>query len=75
MKWISVEDRLPDENTKVFFWLVAKEPKECPHDSSGNPITNYGILKPYMDIHRWNCWSGLSKPTHWMPLPEPPNQD
>jgi hypothetical protein len=69
--WISVEDRLPDENTKVFFWLIPKPPELCPHDTSGNPICATGD-EPYWYICKWECWGALWMPTHWQPRPEPP---
>ena len=71
--WISVDERLPDENEEVWFWLIPKPPEECPCDSSGNHITSKGT-PPFKSIHRWRCWGSLFKPTHWMPLPEPPKE-
>lgn len=73
--WINVKDELPNKDVKVWFWLVPTLPEDCPHDTSGNPITVYGKVKPYMEVHRWNCWSGLMSPTHWQPLPEPPTNE
>lgn len=62
-RWISVEERLPE------------------HDHMGNPV---GVLACLPDGEvcigfcdndeygvRWHCQS-TKKPTHWMPLPEPP---
>ena len=69
-EWISVEDRLPDPDEKVWFWLIPKSSEECPHDTSGKPIVSNA--EPFMDICKWKCWGSLSKPTYWMPLPEPP---
>ena len=69
-KWISVEDRLPPEDLKVIFWVIAKPDDECPKDSSGNIIR--GNSKPHIDFCRYRCWSGLEKGTHWMLKPEPP---
>ena len=69
-QWISVKDRLPPKESKVWFWLVPKEGVECPHNTSGKPIC--ACADPYMYACKWTCWPSLMKPTHWMPLPEPP---
>ena len=70
MKWISVEDRLPEEDIKVWWWLVPKLPHESPHDTSGNPIV--AKFDPYMEVKRYRCWSSLTKPKYWQRIPEPP---
>lgn len=56
-EWIPVSERLPERGQKV----LAFDPL-MPIVQSGR-LTNEG----------WNC-EGLDflKPTHWMPLPEPP---
>ena len=75
VKWVSVDDELPDENTKVWFWLVLKPVEERHHDSSGNPIPSSDVVyKPYKHVCKWNCWSSVMKPTHWKPLPSPPKE-
>jgi len=72
MKWISVEDRLPE--FKEFVLTI---------DERGNYRT--GLLVEYSvgissdrKIKAWqNNLSIMSyefKPTHWMPLPEPPEE-
>lgn len=73
--WIDVNDRIPDKETKVWFWLVPMPPEECPCNTSGDPITLYGRAEPYMEVSKWSCWSGLMKPTHWQPLPKPPGTE
>lgn len=71
--WISVEDRLPDPNERVRFWLIPKPINERHRDSSGNPIPSAdSVIKSYAEECKWRCWSSIMKPTHWMPLPEPP---
>jgi len=73
-QWIPVSERLPEMDEKVWFWLIPKEPEECPHDTSGNPITAKGE-PAFKTICRWNCWGSLYKPTHWMPPPPPPESE
>lgn len=71
-EWISVEDRLPPEDERVWFWLIGKPPEECYHDTSGNPICPNA--EPYMYICVWRGWSSVMKPAYWKPLPEPPKE-
>lgn len=59
-RWISVEERLPEEATRVLVHLDGNKPP---------------IGEPRMDTDRvvdglWVRWDDLV--THWMPLPEPP---
>lgn len=72
-KWISVEERLPED--------------DLPNDTNRRMIrclvyTNKGTVKPCVR-QRWEHFDGTlipwmwnkdyyAKPTHWMPLPEPP---
>ena len=66
-KWISVEERLPDE------W----------RDNSGE-LVNYLIYMPEygvdvgnyaLPVKTWLCMGVPRKVTHWMPLPEPPEEE
>ena len=65
-EWISVEDRLPEEGEKVFYWVV---PSSGFSDTSGNPIL---ATKPHLHIGTYRSWGALYRATHWMPLPNPP---
>ena len=63
--WISVEDRLPDPGSLV---LVACR-------IYGRYISFYDRVAPDTDYCHWRDPDGLMgalPPTHWMPLPEPP---
>lgn len=69
MEWISVKDRLPETNCDV---LVAKQngrvfqmSYHAPFDSGKRIFQWWGFSK-WVDQH--------SQVTHWMPLPEPPNE-
>ena len=65
MKWIAVEDRLPEEaNLKMkpygLGWLV---------------FNGHEVKTSYMHPTNWNTednWGIMETATHWMPLPEPP---
>jgi hypothetical protein len=71
MKWISVEDRLPDMETPVLGVLdgwVCAAMRTDDGDSWYWALHHMGpIDEPgsYEDIDDYNI-------THWMPLPEPP---
>ena len=83
-EWISISDRLPEEGQKVWFWLVPKPIEERKDicvwkralNSNGDPIpTANCIIEPYKDICVWKGWSSIMKPTHWQPLPAPPEKE
>ena len=69
-EWISVEDGLPPEDLKAWWWLVPKLPEECPHNTSGKPIV--ANFDPYMEVKIYGHWSCLSKPKYWQHIPDPP---
>ena len=56
--WISVDERLPDENVRVLVYLT--------HQAYGH--THMDTDRIFDGT--WVRWSGSI--THWMPLPEPP---
>lgn len=65
-KWISVEDRLPDEaRPEVLFFVSELNQIEL---GKFNETTGKWIV-PYSDVYYQN---GFNWVTHWMPLPEPP---
>ena len=66
MEWISVDDRLPDEDVTVSVGEVGKE-----------LVTEAHCKKYHFGIGWWrDTGTGTSSisinPTHWMPLPKPP---
>ena len=59
-EWISVDERLPDEDVRVLVWL--KEPSailRCVQFDTDRIVDGHWV--------RWN-----NHITHWMPLPQPP---
>lgn len=85
-KWVSVEERLPDKPghylvcTNVNYWHGGCMDKNEEHKyrESGTPIGYFGttmsVLDCYYDITGdWNRIYNCHV-THWMPLPEPPEE-
>ncbi len=61
MKWISVEDRLPDRTMKVIVARPKGKGEWCV--MATKYYENGGFAYPWRH-----------EPTHWMPLPEPPEE-
>lgn len=62
MEWISVKDKLPEQQTWVLCW------------GDGAWLTNKFMIQSYMDYTNKDSSWFKSCFTHWMPLPEPPKQ-
>lgn len=71
--WISVKDRLPENNVRV---LVCSNNGD---KDSAIAITHYTQKKYGFNIEGWNePWQYFfynHDITHWMPLPEPPKEE
>ena len=65
-EWISVKDRLPEENGYYLCEVCFSSVSDC---------KSYRRMILYWEDNVWidmpNCFK-TRKPTHWMPLPEPP---
>lgn len=64
-RWIPVTERLPEEGVSV---------QVCFHSQGGKA---QAVSERFVDNRNQSYWSGLCgmKPTHWMPLPEPPEEE
>ena len=63
--WISVKDRLPEQNLNVLAWIKSGTNEYVfIETASGDPSVCSG----------WK-YSNKNQVTHWMPLPEPPKDD
>ena len=78
MRWIPVEERLPEPNTGDGYWVAKKGPR-------GNTMmklaqySDYGMamsIDAVTDI-TWRDWdfSKITDVTHWMPLPKLPKEE
>lgn len=65
--WIKCSERMPDINTDV---MVTDGQTVGMAACRRNAIGD----KCFPVIHSGNDWYGLDTPTHWQPLPEPPQE-
>lgn len=87
--WISIKDKLPQQNTETLIVWVNRNPVNYQKDIKDKPFT--GVAWYYNG--KWWWWSPDCKDmldeygvcpecymdeaievTHWMPLPEPPKE-
>ena len=64
MNWISVKDRLPDEDQEVFVYSSLGIIEKCKMSNSDWFYTNCPMCS--------DLWDDDETITHWMPLPEKP---
>ena len=72
-KWISVDDRLPEDGKLVLAITMQK---------SAHNLPSWSILQKWTseESGNWQWYDALRtyrhfRPTHWMPLPEPPTKE
>ena len=74
MKWIAVKDKLPEDQTEVLVYYRSRN--ELLRNSDMEYKINAGMY--FETDNYWNIdtsdWDNET-PTHWMPLPEPPQID
>lgn len=69
MKWISINDELPKDKTKVLIAILSL---------SVNAPRRYDVLTAIYrsgDYHNWRCTgsnNSFEEPTYWQPYPEAP---
>lgn len=65
MKWINVKDRLPKE---IIEWVLITRNKGNKSVMEGHRINNKFF------VYRFGSPMEFKEPTHWMPLPDPPEE-
>ncbi len=68
MKWISVKDRLPSPESDEYFLI-------CEHDKSMCVAAYWGIDQSETKGYDWFNGDIFVCPTHWMPLPDAPEEE
>jgi hypothetical protein len=71
MKWISVDDRLPENEERVLIWWLRAD-----EDKQFRPVPSSSFGKYYKWNKQWRpigCMGNFNDQiTHWQPLPPPP---
>ena len=60
--WISVKDRLPEPWVSVLVYMPEEYPCQTVHQGYLSPVG-------------WVYWKSPAEITHWMPMPEGPEED
>lgn len=63
MEWIKCSDEVPDNRKMVLLVAINQGPK-------GSYTTD--MYCGWRNGYEWSRWPHPFKPTHWLPLPEPP---
>lgn len=79
MKWMPIETA-PRDGTRILGWNAEYGMRETFMTKFGEGSPGYALWKsgdgPLNSGWRWsepkNNWASSWRPTHWMPLPEPP---
>ena len=58
-RWIPVSERLPEGSCRVLAW-------------DGTRVSEVHFHPRAKQSEQWYSFAGHESPTHWMPLPEPP---
>ena len=76
MKWISVEDRLPEDEKTVICWCKAIQTVVAKDDGFVEFAEYYYFDNGHTSGFDWDFGdindNHLGAVTHWMPLPDPP---
>jgi hypothetical protein len=66
MEWVNVKDRLPEDSQNIIFYL----------SSANDVMSGYydALLKEFTILNGEWGWS-TADISHWMPLPEPPEDE
>lgn len=73
MNWISVKDRLPEKDDVYIICL-----NSAYYDRDKGVIHYKMVYYAFWDYGHWDleeCYANEEDVTHWMPFPEPPEED
>lgn len=71
--WISVKDRLPEDSDILVLVIVNGDPKNNIHLIGAYEIASYSKDDGWI-IEEYAEWENPDV-THWMPIPEPPEEE
>ena len=71
-EWISVKDRLPEDMGEVLV-IVSGKPHENVTLDGAYELAEYDPVEGWI-LEMWPEWSS-GVVAHWMPLPEPPEEE
>ena len=80
-KWISVEERLPEEDGRYLVFTssyLIQYVRVLSFAKDGRKVDEYDFVSAWENVWYWydSEWGHITTDdvTHWMPLPEPPKE-
>ena len=71
-EWISIDERLPDDDRQVLCWYLSGSGEYSYTVGSYLHMKHGCLWDTHIDGNE--CCYGCAKVTHWMPLPLPPKE-
>ncbi len=72
-QWINVEERLPQKDQKILFYVLDRDQIYAGYYSIDSSRSTIAVPRFRENLHDW-CFDEEDI-THWMPLPNPPEKE